>query len=118
MDVKQLRRENLLSLLGQYPRRDLCQRTGLATSEISALVAGRQELSERTARQIEANLGLPKGWMDLVHSPSKSQAEGNPEALPLDEHVLLAKFRQLNPTEQVHVRAIIDAFLAAKRTAE
>lgn len=118
MDVKQVRRENLLSLLGRYPRRDLCQRTGLATSEISALVAGRQELSDRTARQIETNVGLPTGWMDLAHFPSNLPAEGNSGALSLEEQVLLVKFHQLSPAERVHIRAVIDAFLGAKRTAQ
>jgi transcriptional regulator with XRE-family HTH domain len=115
LTVKRFRKENLLSLLGQYSRREICERTGITSSQISQLAAGRQELDNADARQFEKSMGLPVGWMDRAHSTVDLQIEKGSEALPLEERVLLTKFRQLNSTAQVHVRAVIDAFLVAQR---
>jgi hypothetical protein len=120
MTVKLWRRENLLTLLGEYSRREFCDRTGLATTYISQFIARQQDMDDITARQIEAGLKLPKGWMDVSHGTQTSQTptkpvEAVPESLPVEERVLVAKFRQLDPADQIHVRAIIDAFLAARR---
>lgn len=120
MSVKLWRRENLLTLLGEYSRREFCDRTGLATTYISQFIARQQDIDDTTARQIEAGLKLPRGWMDVSHGTQSSQTpatpvEAGPESLPVEERVLVAKFRQLDPADQIHVRAIIDAFLAARR---
>jgi len=63
---------------------------------------------------------LPRGWMDVSHVTQSSQTpakpvEASPESLLIAERVLVAKFRQLDPADQIHVRAVIDAFLAARR---
>lgn len=115
LTVKRFRKENLLVLLGQYSRREICERTGIESSQISQLAAGRQELDNADARQIEKSMGLPVGWMDRSHSTVDVQEEKDSEVLPLEERVLLVKFRQLDSTAQVHVRAVIDAFLLAQR---
>ncbi len=120
MTVKLWRRENLLTLLGEYSRREFCDRAGLATTYISQFIARQQDIDDTTARQIEAGLKLPRGWMDVSHVTQSSQKPATPveasaESLPVEERVLVAKFRQLDPTDQIHVRAVIDAFLAPRR---
>lgn len=120
MTVKLWRRENLLTLLGEYSRREFCDRAGLATTYISQFIAREQDIDDTTARQIEAGLKLPRGWMDVSHATQSAQMSAKPveasaENLPVEERVLVAKFRQLDPADQVHVRAVIDAFLAARR---
>ena len=120
MTVKLWRRENLLTLLGEYSRREFCDRTGLATTYLSQFIARQQDIDDTTARQIEGGLMLPRGWMDVSHATQSSQTpvtpvEASPESLPVEERVLVAKFRQLDPADQIHVRAVIDAFLAARR---
>lgn len=92
----------------------------MATTDISQFIARQQDIDDATARQIDASLKLPRGWMDVSHATRLSQAsatpvEAGPESLPMEERVLVAKFRQLDPADQIHVRAIIDAFLAARR---
>jgi hypothetical protein len=120
MTIKFWRRENLLTLLGEYSRREFCDRTGLVTTYISQFIARQQDIDDVTARQIETGLKLSQGWMDVSHGTQSSQTpakpvEASPESLPIAERILVAKFRQLDPVDQVHVRAIIDAFLAARR---
>jgi len=121
MTVNLWRRENLLTLLGEYSRREFCNRTGLATAYISQFIARQQEIDDATARQIEAGLKLTRGWMDVSHvthvpqAPPPAPVEAGPEILPIEDRVLVAKFRQLDPADQIHVRAVIDAFLTAKR---
>lgn len=117
MAINQVRRENLLTLVGEYPRRVFCERTGLAAGHISHLIAGHQDIDEGIARQVEAGLKLPSGWMDLVHHAPDSKAAGIPKDLPAQERALLVKFRQLDPSEQVHIDALIDTLLAAKGAA-
>jgi hypothetical protein len=121
MTINLWRRENLLTLLGEYSRREFCDRTGLVTAYITQLIARQQELDDAPARQIETGLKLPRGWMDVSHVTTRipqaqsAPVEAGPEILPMEERVLAAKFRQLDPADQIHVRAIIDAFLIAKR---
>ncbi|MFO1431823.1 MAG: hypothetical protein U1F76_17075 [Candidatus Competibacteraceae bacterium] len=121
MTVKLWRRENLLTLLGEYSRKEFCERTGLATTYISQFIARQQDIDDTTARQVEAGLKLPRGWMDVSHATRSSgvpvaPVEAGAEGLPVEERILVAKFRQLDPADQIHVRAVIDAFLAARRT--
>lgn len=118
MAINRVRRGNLLMLVGDYPRRVFCEHTGLAACHISQLIAGHQDIDEGTARQIEAGLKLPSGWMDLAHYTPDSKAGGIPEDLPSNEHALLMKFRQLDLSEQIQVCAMIDTFLATKRTTD
>jgi uncharacterized hydantoinase/oxoprolinase family protein len=120
MTVKLWRRENLLTLLGEFSRQEFCDRTGLTTSYISQFIARQQDVDDVTARQIETSLKLPRGWMDISHVAQSSPAPATPVEvssanLPAEERVLVAKFRQLAPADQIHVRAVIDAFLAARR---
>lgn len=114
MALDRVRRENLLTLVGEYPRRVFCECTGLAVSHLRHLIAGHQALDEGTARQVEAGLKLPPGWMDQVHCTPEAGAAGIPEALPAREQVLVVKFRQLDPADQAHIEALIDTLLAAK----
>ena len=118
MAINRVRRENLLTLVGDYPRRVFCERTRLAAHHISQLIAGHQDIDEETARQVEAGLKLPSGWMDLAHYTPDSKAGGIPEDLPPNEHALLMKFRQLDLPEQAQVYTMIDTLLVAKRATD
>lgn len=65
-EVYAARRHNLLLLVDQHGgRKGLGEALGYSNgSYISQLIGGRREVSEQTARQIEAQLNLVSGWMD------------------------------------------------------
>ena len=94
MDIVEIRRQNMLSLIGEYKRQsDFADAIGKPASYISQIKRGvtpkGKEISmgKDFAREIESALNLPPGWMDLVHTPEAENAEhiivGQPTQYPL-----------------------------------
>lgn len=71
MSIYEVRRENLRSLMGQWGGpTSLSRKLGHANGSYLAQLAGprpSREISEKVAREVEAQLGLPAGWMDQPH---------------------------------------------------
>lgn len=67
------RRDNLRALMGQWGGpTSLSRKLGHANGSYIAQIAGpnpTRQISERVAREIEATLGLPAGWMDQDQAP-------------------------------------------------
>lgn len=86
-NVFDVRRENLRRLVGQWGGpTSLSRKLGHSNGSYMAQLVGpnpSREISEKVAREIEGKLGLPVGWMDQEHGPSK----------PADEETLNACVR-------------------------
>lgn len=72
MNTKEIRRQNLAALLGKYKTlpefEDAAKVSGNYASQIAN---GFRDMGHSFARDIEAGLGLPEGWMDVIHTESK-----------------------------------------------
>lgn len=81
-----LRRDNLKHLMAQEGGpTSLARKLGHANGSYLAQLAGpnpSREISEKVAREFEAKLNLPIGWLDRV------DAEKNPPAPPLGDDML------------------------------
>ncbi|CAK0755579.1 hypothetical protein CCP4SC76_2660009 [Gammaproteobacteria bacterium] len=70
MDIRTIREENLQLLLTNYDsQRALADATGVPSAMISQFVTKRRQMGDKTARKIEASLGLSHGWFDVTHDP-------------------------------------------------
>lgn len=74
--VYEIRRENLRALSRQWGgNTSLSRKLGHANGSFIAQLAGprpSREVSEKVAREIEAKLSLPAGWMDQPHAAGES----------------------------------------------
>ncbi len=72
MDVYRIRRENLHTIARQWGGpTSLAKKLGHSNGSYLAQLIGpnpSREVSEKVAREIEAKLGLPLGWLDTEHS--------------------------------------------------
>lgn len=68
MNTKEIRRQNLIALLSRYETlpefEDAAKVSGNYASQIAN---GFRDMGHQYARDIEAGLGLPEGWMDKMH---------------------------------------------------
>lgn len=82
MDIYQIRKANLIKLIGSQ-RKSLCaQRWGMSPAHLSQILSDRtpKNLGDDVARRIESSQGLPHGWLDTRQSDS----EGEPSAAKVD----------------------------------
>lgn len=88
-NVFDTRRDNLRRLVGQWGGpTSLSRKLGHSNGSYMAQLVGphpSREISEKVAREIEAKLGLPIGWMDQEQGQTK----------PVDEETLNACVRAL-----------------------
>lgn len=80
MEIKDIRRANLMALLGRHDSiREFADKAGLAAAYVSQIKnqADGRGMGSKTARKIEEALGLPHGYMDQVQrAPGADRAEG------------------------------------------
>ncbi len=83
MEMYEIRRKNLNLLIAQYDGPTALARKlhHKGTSYISQLSKGRRPVTEKTAREIEKQLRLPKGWFD---GPGDKAAAVAPIAVDMD----------------------------------
>ncbi|RDK90933.1 LexA family transcriptional regulator [Enterobacillus tribolii] len=74
MDIKDIRRENLRYQQAQALREgiskaEFAEKCGTSPSTLSQILGGKavRNLGDDLARKVELNLGLPHGWLDIVH---------------------------------------------------
>jgi hypothetical protein len=105
MDVRQARTENLETLLRRYPSlRVFAERTELASSHVSQMKNGVRRMGDEVARRIEAQLGLPHGWMDHPHGTEDDTPVATTIPSSLDQRLLQTSPRARRALEQI-VRA-------------
>jgi transcriptional regulator with XRE-family HTH domain len=71
MDVKQIRRGNMIALIAQHPTQAaFARKVGTDPAYISQILSAKTkaEVGNELARAIESACGLPHGWMD--HEPN------------------------------------------------
>ena len=72
MDITEIRRANLKRLVdASSNQREFADKAGLAPAYVSQMVNGTRNIGEKTARKIEAAIGLDAGRLDdLDHPPA------------------------------------------------
>lgn len=100
MSEHTIRRNNLLALYAKFVVQsqaddpgasvhgldgDFALRIGLSKSSLSSHKTGARPIGPKIARQIEAKMATPSGWMDIDHSKHQ----------PSDDEVELARFLKL-----------------------
>ncbi|BBE77569.1 MULTISPECIES: S24 family peptidase [Enterobacteriaceae] len=71
MDIKNIRRQNLNRLIGEYivegyTKAQIAEKIGIPPSQLSQLSGSNasRNIGDIIARRIESSMGLPHGWMD------------------------------------------------------
>ncbi|RED06961.1 phage repressor protein C with HTH and peptisase S24 domain [Ectopseudomonas oleovorans] len=71
MDIYQIRKANLIQLIGSQRKGACATRWGMSPAHLSQILSDKTEknLGDDVARRIEQVEGLQRGWMDTGHSP-------------------------------------------------
>lgn len=76
MDIKTIRRNNLRALIARHgSQKQLADDAGLSVAHVSHMNTGHRAVGDKIARQVEQQLGLPFGWMDVAEHPDNHTAE-------------------------------------------
>lgn len=75
VDIKQIRRKNMLALIGNGKRAEFARKVGTDPAYISQILSTKTkaDIGDSLARMIEAAFGLPHGWMDREHGPTEQR---------------------------------------------
>jgi hypothetical protein len=78
MDIYAIRKQKLISLIGNQRKGACAERWGMAPAHLSQILSDKtaKNLGDDVARRIEATEGLPRGWFDSI-SPSDSMGTGD-----------------------------------------
>ncbi|WP_426180477.1 S24 family peptidase [Pseudomonas sp. TWRC1-2] len=85
MDIYAIRKQQLISLIGNQRKGACAERWGMAPAHLSQILSDKtaKNLGDDVARRIEAIEGLPRGWFDSI-SPGESITPA--EELTLSDH--------------------------------
>lgn len=80
METKEIRRNNLRTLLEGYTsqgltRAEFAEKLGVTASQLSQVASSNpvRNIGDALARRIEVSFGLTKGWMDIIHSDDEDK---------------------------------------------
>ena len=83
MDIYAIRKQQLISLIGNQKKGACAERWGMAPAHLSQILSDKtaKNLGDDVARRIEAVEGLPRGWFDSLQSgdPSPGQRSADSE---------------------------------------
>lgn len=83
MNVKTIRRANLIALLDKHDRDvDFAELGGIAPGHLSQMKTGVRQVGDEVAARIEQRLRLEPGWMDRDHSPRVAEEQAVYNAPP------------------------------------
>lgn len=68
MDIKEIRRANMVLLKGDGSLEALAEKVGTAATYLSQINTGGRAMGAALARQFEKKLRKPRGWMDAMHN--------------------------------------------------
>ena len=126
MEVNQIRRANLLALFKAFVEAHLTEdasksiagldRAFAAAIEVhntafSGLKSGARQLGPTMARQIEAKLHKPKGWMDIDHGNSPVSEEAEEQAFL---KLCRRAYRKAEQDQRNQLLEVMQAILTAK----
>lgn len=72
MDIYAIRKQQLITLIGNQKKGACAERWGMAPAHLSQILSDKtaKNLGDDVARRIEAVEGLPRGWFDSLGEPS------------------------------------------------
>jgi len=84
MDIYEIRKANLIMLIGKQRKSACADRWGMSPAHLSQILSVKtpKNLGDDVARRIEALQGLPHGWLDSIQSVSEGSdigAEARPQ---------------------------------------
>lgn len=86
VDIREIRRGNLLDLLGDGKHIEFAERIDLSASHFSQILSGRNKIGDKLARKIEERLGIKPYALD--ESEMRSAAEIDADALiTITQHI-------------------------------
>ncbi|WP_286913245.1 MULTISPECIES: S24 family peptidase [unclassified Pseudomonas] len=88
MDIYEIRKHNLVKLIGSQRKGSCAERWGMAPAHLSQILSDKtaKNLGDDVARRIEEVEGLPRGWFDSIPSGD----DGQPLAEALDSKLSAA----------------------------
>lgn len=112
--MNQIRRDNLLKLLGRYESdSDFCLHADIAAGYLSQLKMGGKpigegrNIGEKVARKIELAVGLENGWLDRCDSAGQSSIKQN-KKVDLDK---IRVERALSQLSEEQIKKLVIPFL-------
>ena len=124
MDIYAIRKQQLISLIGNQKKGVCAERWGMAPAHLSQILSDKtaKNLGDDVARRIEAVEGLPRGWFDSlqpaderdhaasVESESKAAAKETSSPLSAADQVkqMLAKVKGLSGEIRDKIVAVAD----------
>lgn len=76
MDIYEIRKHNLVKLIGRQRKGACAERWGMAPAHLSQILSDKtaKNLGDDVARRIEGIEGLPRGWFDSIPSDDEPRA--------------------------------------------
>lgn len=107
MNVKDIRRHNLMLLMKGLTRDQFEARSGASAANATHIINGHREMGDQYAKAIEEGLALPNGWMDKLHDEDEAKEAGLPNLVELRKKLQSAKhltalFRQMDTWAKAH----------------
>jgi len=70
MDIYEIRKSNLIALIGKRRKGACADKWGMSAAHLSQILSDKTDknLGDDVARRIEERDGLPRGWLDQLHS--------------------------------------------------
>ena len=77
MDIYEIRKHNLVKLIGNQRKGACAERWGMAPAHLSQILSNKtaKNLGDDVARRIEGIEGLPRGWFDTMAAVEQGQAD-------------------------------------------
>ena len=82
MDIYAIRKQQLISLIGNQKKGVCAERWGMAPAHLSQILSDKtaKNLGDDVARRIEAVEGLPRGWFDSLQPVDERDHTASPES--------------------------------------
>src|SRR5690554_2289194 len=76
MDIYEIRKANLLALIGNRVKRECADKWEMAPAHLSQVLSDKtkKNLGDDVARRIEDREGLPHGWLDALRNDGQPPA--------------------------------------------
>lgn len=77
MDIYEIRKHNLVKLIGNQRKGSCAERWGMAPAHLSQILSDKtaKNLGDDVARRIEGIEGLPRGWFDSISADEDAQPQ-------------------------------------------
>ena len=79
MDIYEIRKHNLVKLIGSQRKGSCAERWGMAPAHLSQILSDKtaKNLGDDVARRIEEVEGLPRGWFDSIPTGGEPQSQAD-----------------------------------------